>query len=131
MSINPQTLTSSYSSRYKCDFLTPFSSIATLWSIEELKAYILFVQQRFKPKLSSSAQRILTRYYQYVRSHNRSVAQVTVRLLESLIRLAQAHARLMLRNLVQTMDAVVVVLLMEASVVGTGLLGGSLNESGT
>ena len=121
MSINSQTLTSSYSSRYQ----------STLWSIEELKAYILFVQQQFKPKLSSSAQRILTRYYQYVRSHNRSVAQVTVRLLESLIRLAQAHARLMMRNLVQTMDAVVVVLLMEASVVGTGLLGGSLNESGT
>ena len=86
---------------------------------------MLFVQRQFQPKLSVAAQKILTHYYQYVRGHNNSVAQATVRLLESLIRLAQAHARLMMRSRVETMDAVVVVLLMEASVLVTGLLGRS------
>ena len=82
------------------------SHIAPLWSLEELKGYILFLQSRFSPLLSAEAQLILTRYYQYVRGHNNSVAQATVRLLESLIRLAQAHARLMMRNSVITMVSV-------------------------
>lgn len=80
-----------------------FSSPAPLWSVEELKGYVLYVQRHYHPLLSPSAQLILTRYYQHVRTHNNSSAQATVRLLESLIRLAQAHARLMMRNEVMTM----------------------------
>lgn len=78
-------------------------SLAPLWSVEELKGYILYVQRQYHPLLSPSAQLILTRYYQFVRTHNNSSAQATVRLLESLIRLGQAHARLMMRNEVMTM----------------------------
>ena len=81
---------------------------APLWSVEELKGYILFVQRNFTPLLSSEAQLILTRYYQYVRGHNNSVAQATVRLLESLIRLGQAHARLMMRKREITMVVLLV-----------------------
>ena len=92
-----------YSKRYNCRIDVDCLLSAPLWSIEELKGYILFVQRNYSPLLSSEAQLILTRYYQYVRGHNNSVAQATVRLLESLIRLGQAHARLMMRNRVITM----------------------------
>ena len=78
-------------------------SVEPLWSVTQLKGFILYVQKTYQPKLSLEAQKILSCYYRYVRSHNCSGTQATVRLLESLIRLAQAHARLMMRPVVLTM----------------------------
>lgn len=100
----------------------------TLWPIPKLQAYICYVKDKYQPQLSRSAMLVLQRYYQLQRSSDtRSAARTTIRLLESLTRLAQAHARLMCHDDVQVMDAVVAVFVMEVSRAtdcGTSMLGG-------
>ncbi|GMF13269.1 unnamed protein product [Phytophthora lilii] len=89
---------------------------STVWSIQKLQAYICHVKDRYQPQLSRAAMAILQRYYQRQRaSDSRSAARTTIRLLESLTRLAQAHARLMCHSEVEVMDAVVAVFVMEVS----------------
>lgn len=66
--------------------------------------------------ISSEAQQVLTKYFLHQRrSEARSEARTTVRLLESLFRLAEGHARLMYRNNVILHDAISAVSLLEAS----------------
>ncbi|XP_037304497.2 DNA helicase MCM9 [Pungitius pungitius] len=96
---------------------------ASLWSMEKMKAYFSVIK-RFQPQLSEEANIILTRYYQLQRqSDDRSAARTTVRMLESLSRLAEAHARLMYRQTVTIEDAVMAVSVMECSMQGGALLG--------
>lgn len=100
------------------------------WSISKLQAYICFVKEKYTPQLDRAAMMILQRYYQLQRSSDqRSAARTTIRLLESLTRIAQAHARLMMHDHVDVMDAVVAVFLMEVSQAtdhASTLLGGGL-----
>lgn len=86
-----------------------------LWSEDTLRAYIECARRRFEPTMTPEAERILSRYFERQRqAEHRNAARTTVRLLESLIRLAQAHARLMWRNSVETIDAVYAIVLIEA-----------------
>lgn len=89
------------------------------WNMDKLRAYIATVKSYFHPRISDGASRLLERHYSECRSSEYMEVQVTVRLLESLIRLSQAHARLMHRNVVEVDDAVAVILLMECSVAST------------
>lgn len=90
------------------------------WTIEKLRAYISIVKERFQPVMSDEAALLLERHYEKCRSAQSNTIPVTVRFLESLIRLSQAHARLMYRNVVSLEDAVAVVRVMECSAFAYG-----------
>ncbi|NXY62339.1 MCM9 helicase, partial [Callaeas wilsoni] len=100
------------------------SKSENLWSMERMKTYFCLIKS-IQPRLSDESNLILVRYYQMQRQSDcRNAARTTIRLLESLIRLAEAHARLMFRDTVTLEDAVTVVSVMESSMQGGALLGG-------
>ncbi|XP_075780165.1 DNA helicase MCM9 isoform X2 [Pelodiscus sinensis] len=100
------------------------SKSENLWSMEKMKTYFSLIKN-LQPKLSDESNLILVRYYQMQRQSDcRNAARTTIRLLESLIRLAEAHARLMFRDTVTLEDAITVVSVMESSMQGGALLGG-------
>ncbi|XP_062835563.1 DNA helicase MCM9 isoform X3 [Anolis carolinensis] len=95
-----------------------------LWTMEKMKTYFCLIKS-LQPILTDKSNLILVRYYQMQRQSDcRNAARTTIRLLESLIRLAEAHARLMFRETVTVEDAVTVVSVMESSMQGGALLGG-------
>ena len=85
------------------------------WNMEKLRAYIAMVKDRFHPTLSDDAATLLEKHYERCRLSSSATIPVTVRFLESIIRLSQAHARLMYRNQVTLQDAVAVLRVMECS----------------
>lgn len=95
--------------------------------MEKLRAYISIVKDRFQPSISDAAALLLEHHYEKVRSTQSNVIPVTVRFLESLIRLTQAHARLMYRNVATLEDAVAVLRVMECSAYAYGFDGNILN----
>uniref|UniRef100_A0A3B5L7I4 DNA helicase n=1 Tax=Xiphophorus couchianus TaxID=32473 RepID=A0A3B5L7I4_9TELE len=99
------------------------SDASGLWSMEKMKTYFSVIKQ-LQPQVSEEANCILTRYYQLQRQRDgHSAARTTIRMLESLSRLAEAHARLMYRETVTVEDAVTAVSVMECSMQGGALLG--------
>lgn len=98
------------------------------WSIGKLKAYLIWTKATFEPRLTPPAEEVLVKYYQLQRKADaRNAARTTIRLLESLIRLSQAHARLMAKDLVTVEDAVAIVSLMEATIQGGVAVLGNVN----
>lgn len=65
---------------------------AQTWPLEALRQYIAWVKQTFQPALSAEAEEVLLGYWRLVRNAaDRQASRSTVRMLESLIRLAQVH----------------------------------------
>ncbi|CAK1579457.1 unnamed protein product [Parnassius mnemosyne] len=87
----------------------------TRWSIEKLQMYISLVGPR-RTEMSKSANAIIQSYYMMQRkSNNRDPSRTTVRMLDSLVRLSQAHCRLMFRTTILPVDAIMAVSLMDLS----------------
>ncbi|KAG0249942.1 DNA helicase mcm9 [Mortierella polycephala] len=98
------------------------------WTLDRLKAYLVWIKTTFEPKLTPPAEQVLVSYYQLQRKADiRNAARTTIRLLESLIRLSQAHAKLMAQDQVLVQDAVVIVSLMEATAQGGAAMLGGIN----
>ncbi|XP_008557457.1 DNA helicase MCM9 [Microplitis demolitor] len=79
-----------------------------LWKNESLREYFAYVHS-FDPVISKEADKILSSVFLYLRSNttDRLEDRTTVRLLDSLIRLAEGHARLMYKKVVDVQDAIV------------------------
>lgn len=100
------------------------AAVSELWSIEKMQTYLSIIKT-IDPVMTPQANMILSRYYQAQRQADmRNAARTTIRLLESMVRLAQAHARLMCQSEVRVQDALVAVSVMESSMQGAALLGG-------
>ncbi|KAF9163974.1 DNA helicase mcm9 [Actinomortierella ambigua] len=98
------------------------------WSLDDMKAYLAWIKSSFEPRLTQPAEQVLMAYYQLQRRADlRNAARTTIRLLESLIRLAQAHAKLLAKNLVTLEDAIAVVSLMETTAQGGAAMIGAVN----
>jgi len=83
--------------------------------------YIVFIQRYIDPVCSEESEMIFQAYFSYLRGRTTLAKdRKTIRMLESLIRLAEAHARLMFRKDIEIFDAVNIVILMECCV-NTGL----------
>lgn len=86
-------------------------------STEALRAYLAYAKQYVHPRLSKAAAKVLQRHYLTLRAQA-SIGQsipVTTRHLESLIRLAQARAKIELREEVTESDAEDCVQILEES----------------
>ncbi|KAL7157116.1 hypothetical protein ABFS83_02G056000 [Erythranthe nasuta] len=98
-------------------------SLPDIWSLTMLRRYIHFVKGYFRPVLTKEAEKVISSYYQLQRrSATHNAARTTVRMLESLIRLAQAHARLMFRNEVTRLDAIAAILCIESSMTTSAIV---------
>ncbi|KAK2581495.1 hypothetical protein KPH14_005159 [Odynerus spinipes] len=90
------------------DTKQPIDSLKSegLWTEESLREYITHIHT-LRPTLTPEAEKVLSATYLYHRSNpERRAERTTVRLLDSLIRLAEGHAKLMYRSEVQLMDAI-------------------------
>lgn len=97
------------------------------WSITKMRDYFMTVKQA-EPEMTPEAETIIKTYYAMSRRVTESSGRhITVRQLESTVRLAQAHAKLTFSKQVNIIDAIVAVLLMEASLNGCGKLLDKLN----
>ncbi|ETW33102.1 hypothetical protein PFTANZ_06179 [Plasmodium falciparum Tanzania (2000708)] len=88
------------------------------WPSEKLKEYINYVKNGFFPNFDKSSKLILITYYSTLRKYNDGDNGTTVRTLESLIRLSEAHSKLILNKKVTSDDVINIILLVELSLRG-------------
>ncbi len=87
-----------------------------LLSTEFLKKYIAYARRNVVPRLSEEASKILEEFYLELRARSTSSSvAITTRQLEALVRLAEAHARMHLRDVVTEKDAEEAIRLMKFS----------------
>lgn len=88
---------------------------AELWSAKKIQKHIAAVSI-VQPQMTAVATATLGAYYRKCRNDpERDHGRTTIRLLDSLNRLAEGHARLLFRDKVTAVDAIVAIRLMEST----------------
>ena len=76
------------------------------WPMARLRQYIAWVKRSFQPHMSAEAERVLQGYWHMVRgAAGKQAARSTVRMLESLVRLAQVENQSRLETACTCLDA--------------------------
>jgi DNA replication licensing factor MCM3 len=96
---------------------------------EFLKKYLSFVKSAKNPELDESCIEYASQLYSFIRGkavdpttdQNKVSTPVTVRSLETIIRLATAHAKLRMSKVIETKDIDIAVDLIHLSIFGTSL----------
>ncbi|MCD6084217.1 MAG: hypothetical protein J7J20_01600 [Desulfurococcales archaeon] len=92
---------------------------------ELLRKYIAYARKYVKPRITKEAQRLIEEYYIELRKKSAENPEaplaITTRQLEALIRLAEAHARMRLKNKVEAEDAAEAIRLMNSMLEMVGL----------
>ncbi|CAF2398725.1 unnamed protein product [Rotaria sp. Silwood2] len=97
------------------------------WPITKMRDYFMTIKST-EPEMTPEAETIIKTYYSMSRRITENTDRhITVRQLESTVRLAQAHAKLTFSKQVNILDAIIAVLLMEASLNGCGKLLDKIN----
>ncbi|RLG75119.1 MAG: Minichromosome maintenance protein MCM [Thermoprotei archaeon] len=90
-----------------------------------LRKYIAYARKYVKPRITKEAQRLIEEYYIELRKKSAENPEaplaITTRQLEALIRLAEAHARMKLKNKVEAEDAAEAIRLMNSMLEMVGL----------
>ncbi|GAW79787.1 DNA helicase MCM9 [Plasmodium gonderi] len=89
-----------------------------IWSSEKLREYIHHVKNNCFPYFNKNSKLILISYYSMLRKHNNGDNGTTIRTLESLIRLSEAHSKMMYNDNVSSDDVINIILLSELSLRG-------------
>lgn len=99
----------------------------TSWTIDEIRNYIVHVKDTLRPTIQGTPAKILATYYSNQRTQAGTAGgRATIRMLESLARIAQAHARLMYRSQVEVCDAVIACLLIDKSMGANAIFDASM-----
>lgn len=86
-----------------------------LWDQQKLQSHFNVISQ-IRPKMTTFASQLLSEYYKKCRLEpERDWGRTSIRLLDSLNRLAEAHARLLFRSEIVVEDAIVAIRLVESS----------------
>ncbi|XP_050310070.1 DNA helicase MCM9-like [Anthonomus grandis grandis] len=86
-----------------------------VWTLKILQAYYSIIRKE-APKLTIEAETILSTYYRLQKQCvGQNKARTTVRLLESLIRLSQGHAKLMFHQQVEIQDTIFAIVLIDTA----------------
>uniref|UniRef100_A0A7S0IB64 DNA helicase n=1 Tax=Micromonas pusilla TaxID=38833 RepID=A0A7S0IB64_MICPS len=95
-------------------------TIAGKWTFDDVRKYISLVRCALDPMLSPDAESLIRGYYQLCRCQmSGQTTRPTIRLLESLVRISQAHAKLVWKNETACQDVVVAVYLSEVPCFGS------------
>ncbi|PMP88382.1 MAG: Minichromosome maintenance protein MCM [Caldisphaera sp.] len=98
--------------RYILDVHSDYDKFLPEIDMQLLKKYVIYAKRYVRPKLTDEAKSIIENFFVSLRSNATSESQegqspvpITARQLEAIVRLAEAHAKLYLRNEVKEEDA--------------------------